>query len=168
MKGRPAPIPFAVITADGKARAALASRLADPRLMLFHHQAEGGPGGSLCLCCAGETDMARQLETLLRDIDNGRAPRPEAVLLLMDAGGDPAAPLGLILRHPYFSLRFSPALVIEARHDTAPATDADRAIDTATATVDDILAALHSEATIRPAALRERLYRAAMGARPPR
>lgn len=167
MKGAPVPIPFAVINADGTARAALASQLADPRLILFHHQADGATDAARCLCCAGETDMARRLETLLRDIDNGRAARPEAVLLLMDAGGDPAIPLGHIQRHPYFSRRFSPALALAAGPDNAAATDADRAIDTATASVEEILATLRSGSD-RPAALRERLYRAAMGTRTPR
>ncbi|MCA0422775.1 MAG: hypothetical protein LCH61_05540 [Proteobacteria bacterium] len=105
--------------------------------------------------------MARHLETLLRDIDNGRAERPQGIILLLDTGNDPAIPLGLILRHPYFRLRFSPVRSVATRHDATAPDLADLVIDVEETGPDELLAALSAPVS-RPPALRERLYRTAM------
>src|SRR5262249_24657473 len=59
-----------------------------------------------CVCCTLRGDLVSALETLLRDLDNGRL-RFRRVILETTGLADPAPVLQTAMAHPYLGMRFS-------------------------------------------------------------
>ena len=64
--------------------------------------------GGGCVCCAVRGELVDALETLLRDLDNGRIAALARVMVEASADADPSAILAGIGMHPYLPMRFSP------------------------------------------------------------
>jgi G3E family GTPase len=77
--------------------------------------------GGGCVCCAVRGELVDALETLLRDLDNGRIAALGRVIVEANADADPSAILAGLGMHPYLPLRFAPdgIVVVIAAPDVA-------------------------------------------------
>lgn len=79
-----------------------------------------------CLCCTVRGELVSTLETLLRDLDNGRIERLDRVVIETTGLADPAPVLHAVLLHPYLSVRYSVdgvITVVDAVNGTATLDD---------------------------------------------
>lgn len=153
---RPLRLPLLVLTGPFPVMARLAEEAAAHDIRVFAHSAVGGIPH--CLCCAGESETTRQLEMLLRDIDNGRSAAPAAILLAIGEAEKAYTSLATIEAHPYFRLRFEPLRLIALGDG-----EGDHSLP-ADAGIAAMLSAIRAPAPERSAKLRERLYRLRLGA----
>lgn len=123
--GPPAPVPFTVLTGFlGAGKTSLLNRLIqDPALadtaVIINEFGEIGLDHLLvrkidegivllqsgCLCCTLRGDLIGALETLLRDLDNGRVSF-RRVMLETTGLADPAPVLQTTMAHPYLAMRY--------------------------------------------------------------
>lgn len=153
----PIRLPLLVLTGPLSVMARLAEEAAAHDIRVFAHSAVGAIPH--CLCCVGESETTRQLEMLLRDIDNRRSAAPAAILLAIGDAERAYTTLATIEAHPYFRLRFEPLRLIALGDG-----DGDHCLPP-DAGIAAMLLAIHAPAQERSAALRERLYRLRLGAR---
>lgn len=124
-RGPMPPIPFSVITGFlGTGKTTLLNRLVrDPALadtaLIINEFGEVGIDHLLvepvsdgvvllqsgCLCCTLRGDLVTALESLLRDLDNGRVSF-RRVILETTGLADPAPVLQTVIAHPYLVMRF--------------------------------------------------------------
>jgi len=126
-RGRKPPIPLTVVAgARGAGKTTLINRLlADPAFAntavilndfgatelsggIVSSSASDGyiALGSGCVCCSVRGALTDALETLLRDLDNGRVARIQRLVIEADEAADAAAIVLAVERHPYLSLRY--------------------------------------------------------------
>lgn len=172
---RPLPIPLLIVSGNERCGATLAAAVQvldgyAGTVLLAHGatpSAETPSSIAGCLCCAPDGDIARSLETLLRDRDNNRRPDIPALVVLVAARADPLPILATVTRHPYLSLRFSPARLVHIAPADATAPPADRVLSPedvdALCASPPALAALLTDATDHPEPLRRALYGLALG-----
>ncbi len=70
--------------------------------------------GGGCVCCAVRGELVDALESLLRDLDNGRIAALGRVIVEANADADPSVILAGLGMHPYLPLRFRPAGIVVA------------------------------------------------------